>query len=466
MPTRSSLSLVVATLLAILPTHGCRRTPPPPPPHDGPNILLITLDTTRVDRLGCYGYPGETTPHLDALADAGTRFELAICSAAVTPVSHASILTGLRPYTHGLRVLHGHAENRLPEANLTLAEVLKDAGYQTAAFISAFPAGSHFGLAQGFDTFDEDYPEAEKGNVDPAGNVNTGQSQRHAGDTTDSALAWLETRPRGRPFFLWLHYFDPHDPRLLPPPDYFNLYAPSADLSLEDQLRAIYDIEVRFMDHHIGRFLDALRERGLFDDTLIVVTADHGEGLGDHDWWTHGILYQEQIHAPLIIRGPGAPAGRVVSPLVRTIDILPTLCALADLPPRVVPSTGGVDLSPLLAPDVPPPALDAYADSVNMLTYRFAKGIEDKKNDMLFCIIEYPWKYIHHLKRPAESELYHLVDDPRELDNRFAAEPARVEKMRANLANRDYLPEMKAGVHNMSEEDIARLRSLGYVGDE
>jgi arylsulfatase A-like enzyme len=407
------------------------------------NVVLITLDTTRADHLGCYGYDKPVSPRIDRFAATGALFTNAYCTASVTPVSHASILTGQYPYTHGLRVLHGLMENRLPDGAVTLAEVLKDAGYETAAFISAFPAGARFGLDQGFNTFDEAFlDEPVDRIVGPDGTVNTGKNQRRAGETTDLALDWL-TGVQGT-FFLWLHYFDPHDARVIPPPEYLEQF-PAPSGSVLDGLRQLYDIEIQYMDQHIGRVLDDLVAKGRLEDTIVVVVSDHGQGLGDHGWWTHGILYEEQIKAPLIVRAPGVSAGRRVDHLVRTIDIAPTILDLVGLDPERLGPPDGASLVPMLKGNAPDPEYVAYADSVNMLTYRSASGITNDKNDMLFAISDGRWKYIHHLIREDESELYDLDRDPRELSNLYAERPDDVERLLEDLAARRFQPDRGSG---------------------
>ncbi len=463
---RSLLVWVCTVLCTALAGPSCSEETGAPdaasPSASQPNVLLITLDTTRADRLGCYGCPDNLTPNLDSLAAQGTLFDQAISQAAVTPVAHASILTGLDPYKHGLRVLHGLAANRLADAQVTLAEVLKQAGYETGAVVSAFPVSERFGLHQGFDAFDADFGAA-RGQVSATGGVNTGQAQRRAGATTDLALAWLESR--AAPFFLWVHYFDPHDPHLLPPRDYLRNFTmpPEAATDAALGLRTIYDIEVRYMDLHVGRLLDSLEGTGLLDDTVVVVVADHGEGLGDHDWWTHGILYQEQVRVPLLIRAPGQPAGRRVARIVRCIDIMPTVLELSGVDSTGVPMMDGRSLVSLLGGADSGATPIAYCDSVNMLTYNFAGLMRDDKNDMLFSVIDWPWKLIHHRLRPDESELYNLVDDPAELRNLLADRQDQVRRLRDELRSRDFQPRDEAEDGPMSPEDAERLESLGYV---
>ena len=302
--TVATVSLLGACTVGLL---SCGPSAPPP----RYNVLLITLDTMRADHLGCYGYEKPTSPRLDALAQESVVFDLAIAQAAVTPVSHASILTGREPYNHGLRVMHGLVANRLEEDQTTLAEVWRQTGAPTVAFVSAFPVSTAFGLEQGFEVFDEDFPNVDgEGLVSARGTVNTGQSQRRADATTEAATNWLRAQAdeftgNGDPFLMWVHYFDPHDPQMLPPKEYMQkglneVFRPPAD-TRADLLRSVYDTEVSYMDAHVGRLLDTFEELGLRENTIVVVVADHGEGLGDHGWWTHGVLYQEQIRVPLMI---------------------------------------------------------------------------------------------------------------------------------------------------------------------
>jgi len=429
---------------------GCSRDARPP------DVLLITLDTTRADALGCYGGPPGATPHLDALAERATLFVHASAQAAVTPVSHASIFTGLNPYTHGLRVMHGRTENRLDEAVQTLPEVLRAVGYRTAAFTSAFPVTRRFGLAQGFDHFDESFL-THAGRVGSDGAMNTGTSQRRADETTDLALDWLARDPGDAPRFVWVHYFDPHDVFVLPPDDVIDRHRPLPRLE-RPQLRALYAVEVQYMDAQIGRLLAGVDP----DRTVVAVIADHGEGHGDHDWWTHGLLYQEQIRVPLIVRVPGLGEGKRVESLVRSIDLAPTLLDALGVPRVQWPEMEGHSLLPQLRGE-PVVSEPAYADSLSLMAYHFTKNVVDRRDDMLFSLTAGGWKYIHHGLRPDESELYDLVADPGETRNRIADAPAELARMRALFATVDFVPEQLPVVEQMDPEDAARLRSLGYA---
>ncbi len=453
-------ALLRAGWLALLVAGGLACSGPGP---DGPgnrrNVLLITLDTTRADRLGCYGYGPETTPHLDALADEGVVFDLAIAQAAVTPVSHASILTGLNPYNHGLRVLHGVSGSRLPEERVSLAETLRDAGYATGAFLSAFPVSAYFGLEQGFDVFDAEFGKNDAPPINQRGVVNTGSAQRRAEDTNARALEWLG-RVDG-PFLAWLHYFDPHDAALLPPEETMASFSAPPG-SEKDRLRALYDFEIRYMDAQIGAVFQALRRSRHWENTIVVVVADHGEGLGDHDWWSHGVLYQEQIRVPFLLRSPGLPASRVDS-LVRTIDIVPTLLALLEMPPDN--SLDGLNLLPLIGGDTASGPRWAYSDSINRLVYHPVPGVEDRKTDVLAALTDGRWKYIHHSIRREESELYDLANDPRETRNRFTDHPDIAKRFQAELKRRAYLPEGLLGEQRVGPRVVEQLRALGYLAE-
>ncbi|MBW2726893.1 MAG: sulfatase [Deltaproteobacteria bacterium] len=308
-----SLKMAVGLCCALL--LAC--TPAAPP--DAPNVVLVTLDTVRADYLGLYGHPRETSPELDEFARGAFVFEQAIAQSAVTPVSHASILTGLRPYQHGLRSLHGGANFALPDEQQTLAEMLAARGYATAAFVSAFTATRYYGLHQGFESWDQAFAGNDgAGRVNEAGIVNTGDAQRTAVETTRRALKWLEARKPG-PFFLWLHYFDAHDPDVIAPAEVQARFPP-ATRNRHDLLRAAYEGEIAVIDTELGKLFAALDAAGVREQTLIAIVGDHGQGMGDHGWWGHGILYQEQLRVPFILSLPGLGGGKRIHSLVRTTD--------------------------------------------------------------------------------------------------------------------------------------------------
>ena len=253
---------------------------------DGPaeltrsSILLITTDTTRADALGCYGGPDWATPHLDQLAAEGIQFQQAHSVAPVTLPSHSSMMTGLYPYQHGVR---DNSTFVLPLSAVTLAEVLQAEGYRTSAVVASYVLNASFGLGQGFDHYS---------GVQSSGSMQ-GEDQRSAEQVTDEAIEFLHQQPADQPFFLWVHYFDPHMP-----------YAAPAAWA-ERFPGAPYDAEIAYMDAQIGRLHEGLAAEELRDETLIAVVADHGEGLGDHGEATHAMLiYDSVMRVPMLLSAP------------------------------------------------------------------------------------------------------------------------------------------------------------------
>jgi arylsulfatase A-like enzyme len=415
-------------------------------------VLLVTLDTTRADHFGAYGHALDTTPHFDALAREGALFELAIATSSTTPISHASILTGLNPARHGVRVMHAGSGTRLAEGVPTLASVLREHGFETGAFLSAFPVSEHYGLERGFETFDNGLDR-------PAGGVmrelrggmaiwDVAANQRRADATTDALLRWLADRRE--PFFAWIHYWDPHDPQLLPPDEVLARFAPDAR----------YDAELFWVDLQFGRVVAALRERGVFERTLVAVVADHGEGLGDHGWQHHRLLYQEQIRVPLLLRIPGAPGGLRVPDLVRTIDVAPTLLASLGIePPRPVE---GRSLLGLLAGAREAPRL-AYAEQLNAWDANAAMLRDRPLDGLLYCAMDRSWKLVYRAQHPERSELYQIAEDPGETRNLYREDHAQAVRLKAALdafdgwRNRPFEPPVVDG------DAERRLRSLGYL---
>ncbi|MBL8841179.1 MAG: sulfatase [Planctomycetes bacterium] len=292
------------------------------------NVLLVVIDTLRADRLGCYGYARPTTPRLDALAARGLCFERAYATAPWTLPSTASLLTGLQPEVH--RASHFFASIS-PEARL-LAESFEGEGYATAAFVGNYFVQPLFGFERGFDRYDQ-------GCMVDRGGINSDR-------ISDAAIAWL-SQPRSAPFFLYLHYFDPHynywehdgfkfggedTERVFSGADIYALreQAPRFDAADRARLDALYDSEVAFTDHHVGRVFDQLEAQGIADDTFVVVTADHGESLGEHGWIGHTVqLYEESIRIPLLVAGPGLEAARHGDLPVQLDDVLVPLLRLA-----------------------------------------------------------------------------------------------------------------------------------------
>ncbi|MFH1844940.1 MAG: sulfatase [bacterium] len=447
----------VATFLV---AGSCTR----PPEASGPNILLVTLDTTRADYLGCYGYEGpvQITPNLDSLAVAGVRFDLAISASAATPVSHATILTGVYPNRHGVRVIYAEEGCTLADSVATLASILGDRGWDTGAMLSSFTVSEFYGFDRGFRTFDSGIVDAPNEALRKApGGVwgwEVDKNQRRADATTDEAIRWLEQS--ARPFCLWVHYWDPHDNMLQPPEevlDLFNFHI----RDIHERRRRLYAAEVHYVDSQFGRLIRWLKENGEYERTAIVVVADHGEGLGDHDWWSHRILYQEQIRVPLIARIPGWPTGEVVSALVRSADTMPTLLAAAGV--EVPPDLDGRDLTPLVLGEETE-SRAAYADALNLYDLNTALAKNRPDDSLLHSLTDGAWKLIHRPLVPEKDELYHLAVDPRETVNLFAEEPDRVAQLLEALDRIDgYVLDSLGDA--IDPETLERLRSLGYVGD-
>src|SRR5262245_59014948 len=309
---RPLLSFLAGTLLLC----ACAR-PPQAPERESLDlsVLLITLDTTRADHLGCYRPEavravdrGAKTPHLDGLAARGIRFAHATAHVPLTLPSHACLFTGTYPEVHQLRDMGGFV---LDPKHLTLATMAQRAGFLTAAFVGSKAVGRQFGLQQGFDTYDDQMPA-----LDQEGKLPGVFPARRAAETTDRALTWLEKRGDQKSF-VWVHYYDPHEP-YDPPEPYRSAYPNDP-----------YSGEIAYTDAQVGRLLDFLDQSAKLQRTIVVVMGDHGEGLDDHGEAAHGIfIYDDTLHVPLLIAGPDVPSGKVIGEQVRSIDILPTLAQL------------------------------------------------------------------------------------------------------------------------------------------
>ncbi|MFO8055739.1 MAG: sulfatase [bacterium] len=422
------------------------------------NLVVFTLDTTRADRLSCYGYEKETTPAIDKVARQGVLFENCASCSSITPVSHASIFTGMYPYHHGLRSMHGTEDLVMNHDTVTLAQALEKEGYNTAAFVSAFPVSRRYGLDRGFRMFDEEFQcKHPQKAVGKGGMVDTGTCQRRADATTKSALKWLFEHHRQN-FFVWVHYFDPHDPILLPPEEFRPETGPE-EAGRKEYLRDLYDGEIRFMDRELGKVVDWLRDQGLYENTLIVIVADHGEGLGDHDFWTHGILYQEQVLLPLIFRVPGME-GKRVSGRVRSIDIMPTILDLLGV--RDPQQTDGKSLVPAMKSGRDIKDRPAYAESQNKFSMRVMGRVYQK--DVMYSLTRGDYKYILNITG-AQEELYNLSRDPGEQknlagDERYSSRKAALQK---ELEKRMKISPVPPPLDTASPEVIKKLKSLGYT---
>ena len=410
-----------------------------PAPKPAPNVVLITIDTLRADHLGCYGYKQIKTPNIDALAADGTRFDRAFTVVPVTLPSHSAMLTGTYPMFSGM---HDFSANKLSPLQPTLASVLKQNGYQTGAVIAAAVLDSRFGLNQGFDFYYDhfDFSRLDEANLD--------EMKRPGDAVADVALDWLSKNSQKK-FFLWMHLYDPHLPYHLPAP-YDRAYAAQP-----------YDGEIAFADEQVGRLLRFLKEKGLYQNTIIILCGDHGESLGEHGEKTHGFfIYNATMHVPLIIRlpenGPQETAPpHSTSDSVLLVDLMPTaLGAIGlDIPSQVQ----GRSLLPILHDDKSATVSDRVLYGETFMprihfNWSELRGSENAK---------------YHFIDAPKPELYDLAKDPTELHNLFTEKSAVAQEMRAKLVDliRDYSAGKEmAGKTGLDPALMERLKALGYAG--
>jgi arylsulfatase A-like enzyme/tetratricopeptide (TPR) repeat protein len=429
------LTLVAALVLAAV-TLATPARPTAAAP--GPNILLVTIDTLRADHVGAYGARTRATPTLDRLAAEGCLFEQAIVQVPLTRASHATILTGLYPFQHGIR---DNFAPPLAKEHRTLAEVLKGRGYATGGFVGSFIVNTQSGLNRGFDTFDDTFETGSRGSAFFT------DYQRRAAEVEERAGPWIERAARdGRTFFAWVHFYDPHSP-YSPPAPYDARFAKSP-----------YDGEVAYTDEILGRLLARLDRAGVTNRTLVVLTSDHGESLGDHKEEEHGFfVYDSALKVPLIIRLPGKiPRAVRARTEARSIDLVPTILDLAGAAAAAPPGLPGRSL--VRAIDAPQ-ATDAQTVSYSETLFpRLHFGWSDLRSVRMGG-----WKFI----QAPRPELYDLQRDPGERNNLFAAEGRRAASLRSRLL--DTLggsPETAVvGVAQpkLDPATMERLASLGYV---
>jgi choline-sulfatase len=410
---------------------GCR---PQGPTH----VLFITVDTLRADRLGCYGYGPARTPEIDRLAREGLRVKDAIAAAPITLPAHSSIFTGLYPPAHGVRDNGTYA---LGNDAVTLAERLKQAGYSTHAVVSALVLNRRYNLSQGFDGYDDDLWSEDEPKLFMI-------RDRPAAKTARRVVSWLRRwssagaagKPR-QPFFVWVHFFDPHQP--YDPPQQDRVLSPT-----------LYDAEIAAVDHGIATILDELRRRDLLDDTLVVLTADHGESLGEHQEKTHAVfIYDATVRVPLLFRHPRLfPEGKVYDGPVRSVDIVPTLLAALGLPGGN--ETQGVDLLPAFRGQVPPPALAQYSES---LLSEVGFGMAP-----LYGVRSGGFKWI----RAPQPEVYDLRRDPAERHNLYPREArrgAQLDRELSRILEESEHRSLAAQKSPMDRETLENLQALGYL---
>ncbi|MHC4439617.1 MAG: sulfatase-like hydrolase/transferase, partial [Planctomycetota bacterium] len=415
-----------------------------PETHEIRNILLISIDTCRADHLGCYGYPLDTTPNIDAVAGEGIVFEHTISPLPYTLPAHCTMLTGTIPPYH--RVVD-NTDYKLSEGDVTLAELLQEKGYVTAGFVSSFILDSRFGLEQGFDFYDDDFEEASD-----TMDIN----QQIGGETTNDVIEWLRTH-KDEKNFIFLHYYDPHftyeppEPfaskfRNVPPPEHVKT-------RFEQVLFDGYAGEIAYTDHCIGQVIDKLRELGLYDSTMIIITSDHGEMLGQHGEGFHGyFIYQPAIRVPLIFKLPRLSKHKRITSTVGLVDIVPTVCSVLGI--DLSTPVQGRDLSPCFNSDWLPPSG----------RYLFCQSLEPTKYNAnsLLGVVTDRYKYI----KTTRSELYDLADDPDELNNITVEQADRSQTMEKKLLQilQETARDEEDGKEHMDNQTRERLESLGYIG--
>jgi arylsulfatase A-like enzyme/tetratricopeptide (TPR) repeat protein len=402
-----------------------------------PNVVLITLDTTRADHLGCYGHAPPTTPNADALAARGALFTHASSVAPLTLPAHSSILTGMQPTFHGVRVNGNAALGRSQE---TLAEVLSKAGYQTGAFVGAFVLDGRWGLNQGFAHYDDRFDLKKYKHLD------LGTVQRPANEVMDAALAWLADRKPG-PFFAWIHLYDAHTP-YEPPEPFLSTFRAGG-------LAGLYDGEIAFADAQVGRLVSWLRDNGVDRKTVLVIIGDHGESLGSHGEGTHGyFVYDDTTRVPFLVVTPFAELQGVrVDSQVSSVDVFPTVLGLCGVDTE--PKVQGRSLLPVLFHPRSPDETYAYSESMTPS-------------------LQFGWSALHSLRGTRyklidapRPELFDLVADPGEETNVFDRTPAVASRLKARLDR--LMAETSQGAPapeaaDLDQETLQRLAALGYVG--
>jgi arylsulfatase A-like enzyme len=427
---RALLALVAAAGLCLSPTCAPKTAP-------RPNILFISIDTLRADHLGAYGYARPTSPHIDEFAKTAVVFEEAHSSASWTLPSLTSLMTSLYTSTHGCWKI----DSRLDPSFHTLAEVLRNSGYDTAMVASHTFLSGRYGLQKGFTHVDSQILQ-----TDPIKNITSPR-------ISAKGIEWLREKAAvhdGIPWCLWLHYFDPHDD-YLPHPGYSEQFGTTEEMDL-------YDGEIAFTDHYVGAVLDELSQLGLADDTIVVFVADHGEEFLEHGNMRHGsTLYEEVIHVPLMIRVPGNAARRV-KPVVPTVDVMPTLLELAGA--KASFAIEGTSLLPLMRGESA-----AEREAISEVRWHTDQDMKSlRKAD---------WKYIDHRLGTARFDLlFALPKDPREETDVSVLFAPKTTELKTELQRRLKHARDLSASYGKSElspnsaADAEHLVKLGYAGDE
>jgi arylsulfatase A-like enzyme/Tfp pilus assembly protein PilF len=414
-----AVALFVASLTLFKSASSRAPAATPTPANTRPDILFVTIDTLRADAVGAYGQQGNPTPWIDRLAAAGVRFTHADAQTPLTLPSHATLLSGRYPFAHGVR---DNAGFRFPADVDTLATLLRSRGYRTGAFVSAFPLDARFGLARGFDIYDDRLSESPR----PA----FLEQERAGAATVARARAWLDA-PHDRPTFCWVHLYEPHFP-YTPPEPYASRFADNA-----------YEGEVAAADAALAPLLQPIVENGATTRPIVVLTADHGESLGEHGESTHGIFaYEATLHVPLVVYAPGRLDPGVRDDVIRQIDVAPTILDLAG-----VPLPQEIDGRSARTPhtDTPTSYFEALSGALNR-GWAPLRGV--RRGTLKFIELPIP-------------ELYDLAADPGERRNLAEARTADVAALRSLLQS---FPTTPAARRAERADTASRLQALGYIG--
>ena len=409
---------------------------------DRPNVLVVTFDTLRADHVSAFGYARPTTPTLEALARQGFRFERAYSPMPATGPAHTSLMTGRSPRAHGV-VRNGM---RLDDSTGTLAERLREAGYNTAAVVSGYPLASQFGLAQGFASYDDAFPD-ETASIPVAeweGRPLDGAYDRRADATADRAVARLDDlADEVSPFFVFVHFFDPHSP-YAPPGRYASAFGQGRG-SVVDR----YDGEIAFADAQFGRLLDALRRHRALENTLVVVTSDHGEGLGDHGQDEHGpVVYDEAVRVPLLFAWFGRVSQGASSSVVSLTDIAPTVLELIGLQPG---PAGGAEAGTSLAP--------VLRRTGSLGLRHVVLEAEHAGRRTQRAVTDGRFKLVQGTMSGPRRTLFDLLADPRELRSILTAQASVAAQLAADLPAAPGIAE----VRELEARDVEALQALGYL---
>ncbi len=436
--TKISILIIVVALLCI---GWLYFGPEADPSKKIRHVLIISMDTTRADALGCYGFKYTITPNIDALAREGVLFENTYASLSLTLPSHSTMLTGtIAPY-HGV---HDNLNYRLDDSNVTLAEILKDNGFVTGAIIGSVILDSKYGLDQGFDFYDDDFQE-------PRSPIHI--IERQGGEISRIAGEWLDEHQKEN-MFLFLHFYDPHRSYEAPEP-YHKMFLrnPPPNPNSLEYLQGLYLGEVAYTDNCIKGVIDKLKQLGLYDSTLIIITADHGEMLSEHREMTHGYyIYQGSMKVPLVFKVPGLSVPRRIEQTVGLVDIVPTVCSLLDINGPF--EFQGEDISPYLLQDAPVDLKrHIYLESLTPTKY---------KANSLLGIVNDKYKYI----QTTRPELYDIVKDDQESVSLVEKHPKIAHLLQGRLKN--ILDDIKTSKITgnkieLDDETLKQLETLGYV---